>query len=184
MQLVVQAKLMPDAAQASAPASTLRTLNEAANRVSAVAFDLGVPREYELRKHTYADLRAQGLGAQAAQHTIKKVRDAYTTLAANIRAGHLGTPGSKRRRNAESAPIAFRPEAAPPLRRPVSELAVRPADGVHLDHRGPVEERGFRLRTGGPQDADRAPAGRIRSGRTRRRVLPDGHLRGARGTTV
>ncbi|QBI53765.1 RNA-guided endonuclease InsQ/TnpB family protein [Streptomonospora litoralis] len=115
MQLVVQAKLMPDAAQASAPASTLRTLNEAANRVSAVAFDLGVPREYELRKHTYADLRAQGLGAQAAQHTIKKVRDAYTTLAATIRAGHLGKPGSKRRRNAESAPVAFRPEAAHPF---------------------------------------------------------------------
>ncbi|QBI54605.1 hypothetical protein [Streptomonospora litoralis] len=116
MKIVVQAKLVPDAAQASALSATLRTLNEAANRVSAVAFEHGVPREYELRKHTYADLRSQGLGAQAAQHTIKKVRDAYTTLAANIRAaGHLGTPGSKRRRNAESAPISFRPEAAHPF---------------------------------------------------------------------
>ncbi|WP_341351873.1 RNA-guided endonuclease InsQ/TnpB family protein [Streptomonospora litoralis] len=44
MKLVVQVKLVPDAAQASALSATLRTLNEAANRVSAVAFDLGVPR--------------------------------------------------------------------------------------------------------------------------------------------
>jgi putative transposase len=32
-----------------------------------------VPREYELRKHPYAHLKAAGLGAQAAQHVIKKV---------------------------------------------------------------------------------------------------------------
>ncbi|WP_240204325.1 RNA-guided endonuclease InsQ/TnpB family protein [Streptomyces actuosus] len=88
--------------------------NEAANRVSAVAFEQGVPREYELRRHTYAELKTRGLGAQAAQHTIKKVRDAYTTLKANIKAGNLGRPGSKRRRKAESKPIAFRPEAAQP----------------------------------------------------------------------
>ncbi|WP_083917983.1 hypothetical protein [Nocardiopsis xinjiangensis] len=46
--------------------------------VSEVAFERGAPREYELRKHTYAALEARGLGAQAAQHTIKKVRDAST----------------------------------------------------------------------------------------------------------
>ncbi|TQN30347.1 IS605 OrfB family transposase [Haloactinospora alba] len=82
--------------------------------MSEVAFERGVPREYELRKHTYAELKARGLGAQAAQHVIKKVRDADTTLTANIRAGNLGAPGSKRRRRAESTPIAFRPEAAQP----------------------------------------------------------------------
>lgn len=49
-----------------------------------------MPREYELRRHTYPRLRAEGLGAQAPQHVIKKVRDAYTTLHAKIRAGHLG----------------------------------------------------------------------------------------------
>ncbi|MFE2738558.1 hypothetical protein ACFXJQ_47550, partial [Streptomyces sp. NPDC059349] len=32
--------------------------------------------------------------------TIKKVRDAYTVLKANIRAGNLGKEGSKRRRTA------------------------------------------------------------------------------------
>jgi IS605 OrfB family transposase len=59
-------------------------------------------------------LKAAGLGAQAAQHTIKKVRDAYTTLTANLRAGNLGKPGSKRRAKAESKPITFRPDAAQP----------------------------------------------------------------------
>ncbi|WP_432164738.1 RNA-guided endonuclease InsQ/TnpB family protein [Streptomyces sp. bgisy031] len=105
---------MPEAEQAGALSVTLRTVNEAANWVSAVAFEQGVPREYELRKHTYAELKARGLGAQAAQHVIKKTRDAYTTLRASIRAGNLGRPGSKRRTKAESKPIVFRREAAQP----------------------------------------------------------------------
>ncbi|MFD7180579.1 hypothetical protein ACFV90_11260 [Streptomyces sp. NPDC059904] len=67
MKVVVQVKLMPQAEQVAAQAVTLRTVNEAANWVSAVAFERGVPREYELRKHTYGELRSWGLGAQAAQ---------------------------------------------------------------------------------------------------------------------
>ena len=105
---------MPDAVQASVLERTLRTANGAATWVSEVAFEQGVPREYELRKHTYAELKARGLGSQAAQHVIKKVSDSYTTLKANIRAGNLGKEGSKRRRKAESKPITFRPEAAQP----------------------------------------------------------------------
>ncbi|MFD7185133.1 RNA-guided endonuclease InsQ/TnpB family protein [Streptomyces sp. NPDC059904] len=114
MKIVVQVKLMPEAEQAAALRSTLRTVNDLACWVSQVAFARGVPREYELRQHTYAHLKAEGLGAQAAQHVIKKVRDAYTTLHANLRAGNLGKPKSKRRLKAESKPIAFRPEAAQP----------------------------------------------------------------------
>ncbi len=45
---------------------------------------------------------------------IKKTRDAYTTLKANIRAGNLGRPGSKRRVKAESKPVTFRPDSAQP----------------------------------------------------------------------
>ena len=105
---------MPEADQAAALSATLHAVNDGANWVSGVAFDRGVPREYELRKHTYAELKARGLGAQAAQHTIKKVRDAYTTLKANIKAGNLGKPGSKPRAKAESKPIAFRASAAHP----------------------------------------------------------------------
>ncbi|MFC9494814.1 RNA-guided endonuclease InsQ/TnpB family protein [Streptomyces sp. NPDC056982] len=114
MKIVVQLKLTPEAEQAAALRSTLRTVNDLACWVSQVAFAHGVPREYELRKHTYPHLKAEGLGAQAAQHVIKKVRDAYTTLHANIRAGNLGKPKSKRRIKAASKPITFRPEAAQP----------------------------------------------------------------------
>ncbi|MET9018436.1 transposase [Actinopolymorpha sp. NPDC004070] len=114
MKIVAQVKLIPDAAQASALSATLRMVNDAANWVSEVAFVNDVPREYELRKHTYAQLKEQGLGAQAAQHVIKKVRDAYTTLHANLRAGNLGPKGSKRRIKAESKSITFRPDAAQP----------------------------------------------------------------------
>ncbi|WP_329128222.1 RNA-guided endonuclease InsQ/TnpB family protein [Streptomyces sp. NBC_01465] len=115
VKIVTQVKLMPEADQAAALRSTLRTVNEAACWVSKVAFERGVPREYELRKHAYAELKARGLGAQAAQHVIKKTRDAYTTLKANIRAGNLGGEGSKRRVKAESKPITFRPKAAQPF---------------------------------------------------------------------
>ncbi|WP_329128216.1 RNA-guided endonuclease InsQ/TnpB family protein [Streptomyces sp. NBC_01465] len=115
VKIVTQVKLMPEVDQAAALRSTLRTVNEAACWVSKVAFERGVPREYELRKHTYPRLKAEGLGAQAAQHVIKKARDAYTTLHANIRAGNLGKEGSKRRVKAESKPITFRPKAAQPF---------------------------------------------------------------------
>ncbi|GAA3132141.1 RNA-guided endonuclease InsQ/TnpB family protein [Streptomyces echinatus] len=114
MKIVTQVKLIPEAGQAAALAATLRTVNDLATWVSEVAFVNDVPREYELRKHTYAHLKASGLGAQAAQHVIKKVRDAYTTLHANLRAGNYGKPGSKRRRKVDSKPIAFRSDAAQP----------------------------------------------------------------------
>jgi IS605 OrfB family transposase len=114
MKIVTQVKLMPQADQATALSATLRTVNDLACWVSEVAFTHGVPREYELRKHTYPRLKAEGLGAQTAQHVIKKVRDAYTTLHANIRAGNLGKPKSKRRVRAGSKPITFRPQAAQP----------------------------------------------------------------------
>ncbi|MGW3819149.1 RNA-guided endonuclease TnpB family protein, partial [Streptomyces sp. NPDC005046] len=114
VKVVTQVKLIVEADQAAALSATLRTVNDLATWVSEVAYVNGVPREYELRRHTYPHLKASGLGAQAAQHVIKKVRDAYTTLHANLRAGNYGKPGSKRRRRAESKPITFRPEAAQP----------------------------------------------------------------------
>lgn len=114
VKIVTQVKLVPEADQAAALSVTLRTVNDLACWVSEVAFVNDVPREYELRKHTYAHLKASGLGAQAAQHVIKKVRDAYTTLHANLKAGNYGKPGSRRRRKSESKPIMFRPDAAQP----------------------------------------------------------------------
>lgn len=114
MKIVVQVKLLPDAAQAPALERTLRTVNECANRVSAASFEThGLKGSVkDLRSMTYGDLKAVGLGAQAAQHVIKRVADAYTTVRANIRAGNLGGEGSRRRRKAESKPIVFRADAA------------------------------------------------------------------------
>ncbi len=115
MKIVVQVKLLPDAEQAPALEATLQAVNDAANWVSAVAYERRVFREYALRKHTYGELKTRGLGAQAAQHVIKKTCAAYKTLRANIRAGNLGKPDSKRRVKAESKPITFRPAAAQPF---------------------------------------------------------------------
>ncbi|MEV8563792.1 hypothetical protein AB0478_47135, partial [Streptomyces sp. NPDC051917] len=59
-----------------------RQANEAANRVSSVAFDrFGLKGSVrELRQLCYGELKAHRFGAQAAQHVIKRVADAYTTL--------------------------------------------------------------------------------------------------------
>ena len=114
VKLVVQVKLLPTPEQAAALADTLHQVNTAANHVAVVAFEeFGLRgRELPLRRLCYGDLKAAGLGAQAAQHVIKRVVDAYTTLRATIRNGRLGSAASARRRKAESKPIVFRPDAA------------------------------------------------------------------------
>jgi len=117
VKLVVQVKLLPSPQQAAALEATLRACNDAANWVSAVAFGMTLRRNYEVRRRTYKDIRSLGIGSQAAQHVIKKVCDGYATLKANIRAGNLGEPGSRRRVKAESEPVRFRPDAAQPYDR-------------------------------------------------------------------
>ncbi|MBT2397276.1 RNA-guided endonuclease TnpB family protein [Streptomyces sp. ISL-100] len=115
MKLVVQVKLLPTPMQATALETTLRAYNEAATWVSEVAFERGEFKNYALRKHTYEQVKARwGLGAQAAQHAIKKTCDAYATLTANLRAGNYGRPGSKRYRRAVDKPLAFRPWGGQP----------------------------------------------------------------------
>jgi len=101
--------------QAAALESTLHACNEAATWASEVAFDKDVKRNFVLREHTYGEIKARwNLGAQAAQHVIKRTCDAYATLKANLKAGNLGKPGSKRYRRATGKPITFRPEGAQP----------------------------------------------------------------------
>ena len=115
MKLVVQVKLLPTPEQAAALEATLRAANKAAGFVSRIAFQKGCFRNFDLRKHTYEQIKAIfGLAAQAAQHVIKKVCDAYRTLHANLAAGTLGKPECARRVKAESRPIFFRPQAAQP----------------------------------------------------------------------
>jgi len=114
VKLVVQLKLQPSAECASVLRATLRECNAGADLASRVAFEKKEFSKFGLQKLVYADLKARGLGAQAAIRTIKKVVDAYAALRANIRAGNLGRPGSKRRVRAESKPVEFRAAAAQP----------------------------------------------------------------------
>ncbi|WP_199850402.1 RNA-guided endonuclease InsQ/TnpB family protein [Streptomyces sp. CMB-StM0423] len=115
MRLVVQVRLLPKPEEASALQRTLHACNAAANRASAAAYSTGKRSRNDLQREVYAELKADfGLSAQAAVRSVKKAVDAYTTLKANVRAGNLGPPGSKRRVRAESKPIAFRPDAAQP----------------------------------------------------------------------
>jgi hypothetical protein len=87
----------------------------AALGVSQVAFETDTKRNFALRELAYEQVKRRwGLGAQAAQHVIKKTCDAYATLRANLRAGNLGRPGSKRHRRASEKAIAFRPQGAQP----------------------------------------------------------------------
>jgi len=115
VKLVVRVKLLPTPEQAAALDATLRACNTAASDVAATARETGTYRNYDLRKHVYARIKDDyGLGAQAAQHVIKKVADAYTTMKANLKAGRYGKPGSKRRGNVETNPVRFRWNAAQP----------------------------------------------------------------------
>ncbi|MEU9750768.1 RNA-guided endonuclease InsQ/TnpB family protein [Streptomyces niveus] len=115
MKLVVQVKLLPTPVQAAALEATLHACNEAGSWVSEVAFERGEFKNFALRRHTYDHVKScWGLGAQAAQHVIKKTCDAYNTLRANLRAGNLGRPDSKRYRWATGKPIAFHPRSAQP----------------------------------------------------------------------
>ncbi|MEO3796774.1 transposase [Nonomuraea sp. B10E15] len=115
VKLVVQVKLLPTPQQATALEATLRAANAAATVVAALAFEQRCFRNFDLRKHAYDQIKAEfGLAAQAAQHVIKKVADAYRTLHANLAGGNLGKPGSPRRLKAEAKPVSFRPLAAQP----------------------------------------------------------------------
>ncbi|MFD7875247.1 RNA-guided endonuclease InsQ/TnpB family protein [Streptomyces sp. NPDC059766] len=115
MKLTVQVRLLPTPGQAAALEATLRACNEAATWVSGVAFEKNVKRNFALREHTYAEVKERWrLGAQATQHVIKKTCDAYATLKANLKAGNLGRPGSRRYRRASEKPITFRPQGAQP----------------------------------------------------------------------
>ncbi|MFD7685918.1 RNA-guided endonuclease InsQ/TnpB family protein [Streptomyces sp. NPDC059781] len=115
MKLTVQVRLLPTPVQTAALEATLHACNEAATWCSQVAFEQEVKRTFALREHTYGEVRARwGLGAQAAQHVVKKTCDAYAALKANLKAGNLGRPGSQRYRRAVEKPIVFRPEGAQP----------------------------------------------------------------------
>ncbi|MGH4030102.1 RNA-guided endonuclease InsQ/TnpB family protein [Actinomycetota bacterium Odt1-20B] len=115
MKLVVRVKLLPTPLQAAALEETLRACNEAANWLSGQAFEHAIVSRAGLQVLAYGELKARGLSAQPALHVLRKVADAYTTLKANLKAGNLGTPGSKRYTRATGKPVVFRAAAAQPF---------------------------------------------------------------------
>ncbi|MFB7083831.1 RNA-guided endonuclease InsQ/TnpB family protein [Streptomyces sp. NPDC056296] len=116
MKLVVQVRLLPTPMQAAALEATLRACNAAATWVSEVAFERGEFKNFALRKLTYEQVKSRWcLGAQAAQHTIKKVCDAYATLRANVKAGRFGRSGSARHPSVMEKPVVFRRFGAQPF---------------------------------------------------------------------
>nr|WTB33882.1 transposase [Streptomyces sp. NBC_00830] len=116
MKLVVQVKLLPSPEQATALEATLRACNRAADYAARLAFETGIRDRNGLQKLVYADIKATfGLSAQPAVRVVKKAVDACTALAASLKAGQLGRPGSQRYNKATSSPVSFRPEAAQPF---------------------------------------------------------------------
>lgn len=116
MKLAVQVKLLPTPREASALEATLYACNRAATHASLVAFAKDLKNRNGLQKEVYAELKATfGLSAQPAVRAVRKVVDAYAALKANLRAGNLGSPTSKRYRRVVGSPIAFRREAAQPF---------------------------------------------------------------------
>ncbi|TDC44905.1 transposase [Actinomadura sp. KC345] len=115
MKLVVQVKLLPDAATAQALRETLKLCNQAAGHASRRAHATGVTGKTALQRLVYDELKAMGLSAQPAIHCVRKVAGAYATLAQNLKAGNYGPPGSRRRARVEGTPVRFRKDAAQPF---------------------------------------------------------------------
>jgi IS605 OrfB family transposase len=114
VKLIVPVQLYPGAVDKAALQDTLALCNDAATLVSAQASEMRVTGRQALQRLVYGDLKAMGLSAQPAIHVVRKVAGAYAATRANIRAGNLGKPGSKRRVKAQSKPIVFRADAAQP----------------------------------------------------------------------
>ncbi|WP_433523163.1 zinc ribbon domain-containing protein [Nocardia pseudovaccinii] len=115
MKLVVQVKLLPDAATASALRETLTLCNRAANQVSRAAFTTGTTGMQALQRLTYTAVKQLGVSAQPALQCIRKTAGAYATLRANSAAGNYGSAGSNRRERVEAEPIRFGKDAAQPF---------------------------------------------------------------------
>ncbi len=53
-------------------------------RVAKASHERGVARDCGLRKHAYRQLREAGAGAQAAQHVVTQVCDAYRNRSSSV----------------------------------------------------------------------------------------------------
>lgn len=78
MKLVANIKLLPNRDQAKALKETLERCNTACNHLSALGWEAGMLRQFDLHKIGYAETRERfELGAQVVVRCIAKVADAY-----------------------------------------------------------------------------------------------------------
>lgn len=112
MKQVVKVRLYPSGEQAALLLKVLELSNQVANHISTVRFTKDIRKKQDLQRATYKEVSDYGLGSQLRILAAHKVHDAYKTLWANVRAGNLGKPGSKKYRRATGKPIHFRPDAA------------------------------------------------------------------------
>jgi len=78
VKLIVQLKLVPEPPDHTALLSTLSRANEAANRISQMAWETGTFGQFALQKLCYYEIKAQfGLTAQLVVRAVSKVVDAY-----------------------------------------------------------------------------------------------------------
>ena len=108
--------------------------------MSGQAFVRHLTSRKALQVLAYAELRSRGLSAQPALHVLRKVADAYATLKANVRAGNLGKPGSKRYAKVIGKPIAFREGAAQPYDDRCLSWRMSARLGLDLDRDRPDRE--------------------------------------------
>jgi hypothetical protein len=174
VKIVVQVKLLPDAAQEATLWETLKLCNQAANRASRRAHESGVKAKTPLQRLVCDDLKAMGLSAQPAIHCARKVAGAYATLKANLKAGNHGCEGSKRRTRVENT----RKDAAQPFDdRCLSwQIDARTVSIWTVHGRVTGEGHSVRVFTGPGQGAHRVRQGRIRPGQARRQLVPVRHL--------
>ncbi|WP_369597451.1 hypothetical protein [Rhodococcus sp. OK302] len=112
---IVMIKLAVTDEQAAALKQTLLTCNRAADFVSDVAQNSSDRRAFTLHHSVYTQVKLLGLSAQPAVRVIKKVADAYTTRAANLKAGNYGRRGTKRYAGVADSAVRFRSLAAQPF---------------------------------------------------------------------
>lgn len=108
-------KLHPSPQVHASLLSTLRVSNEAADYASRICHEEKTSNALRLQKLVYAELKSRGLSSQPSLLVISKVAGAYSSLKANLQAGHCGKVKSRRRTRVESTPVTFRRTAAQPF---------------------------------------------------------------------
>jgi putative transposase len=101
-----------DPEQSDVISRTMTLCNKAADLAATLGFQRNVKGKQSLQRLAYGEVKALGMSAQPALHAIRKAASAYATLAANGKAGNLGSKSGKRWGRAFGKPVSFRSDSA------------------------------------------------------------------------